>query len=268
MKYTKFILIGLTSILSHSLQAALSYNLGDIYLGFRQIGNTTADFAVNLGPATQFRDALAPITLTLTNLNSVLSNVNVFGANWATDANIRWGLVGTNQNNQDINGDPVTNDPTRTLYTTKATGGAAPTSGSLSAQAVPANNIVALFNYYSNNNGPGGNGVGTLTESAVNNGSVGSPGNANSVSTRYAASFSFSNISPVEAQFTTSNGLDLYLIAPSTTASKEGNFVFNPANNQLTFTPTSVPEPSSIVLAGLALGGFGLLLRKRSKISA
>ncbi len=169
MKFQKIFALSLSTLTLFTAtfaHATRTYSSGNVYLGFSQTGNTTSDFAVNVGAAGTFRDALTPVTLTLTNLTTTLNSI--FGTGWATNAalNVQWTLFGTTQNAA-ANGDPI-----RVLYSTKPTGDSAPLQQG--TQTGTATNMLNAVDYYSN-----GLALGTIsntTESSVNNGTIGAPG--------------------------------------------------------------------------------------------
>jgi|GEM_PF-3615753 len=229
-------------------KAALTYVPGDLYLNFRQVGNTTADFSLNIGNASFFRDATLPQTLTFTNLDSLLQTT--FGLNWRTDSNVLWGVVGTNQN-------VLNTDPIRTLYVGKPAVSSDPFDSippPNGPNAVSANNIVSMLSYYTGNQN---------SESIVLGGVVGSPGNANSWTTRVANSLSNAPLGILETEVTNAIGLDLFR-TPTTASGQpvtfEGRFNLG-AGDTITFSPTVVPEPSTYAL--LAIGGVALFGLRR-----
>jgi hypothetical protein len=231
-----------TLVLSTASQAVISYNSGDVFLGIRQSTNTTSDFVVDLGPGSALRDFTTAHVYTLTNLNSTLSTL--FGANWATDPTVTFGLIGTTQNTANL-GDPI-----RLLYVSEPIGNPAPVN--TSNQSAQANNVIGFRNYYQG-----------LTESAVSNATVGSPGDTNSFTTLVQTGFASNNLVPIEN--TVAGGLEVYRV-PQTTAgavSDEGTLTYT-GGNTFTFTPTPVPEPSAALLGGLAILGLASRRLRRS----
>lgn len=246
--------LAIAAIAAPVAHAAFSYVSGDLFLGFRQIGNNTSDFLVNIGNGQTYRqanDPLSPITLTLSNLSSTLDTIfNTTSGGWATNSNVRWGIFGTTQN--DASGPDAT---ARTLYVSEPVGSAAPLNGSSAAQNVPASNMIAVKNYYQ-----------SLTESAVVNGSVGTPANANSFTTRTSGTpFAFSNISPVIAPITTN--LELFRLPTNVNGPTTDEGTFSISGNTLTFTP--VPEPSTYAFMFLGTVGFAYIaVRYFRKVNA
>ncbi len=246
MKLTHLKMTALAGLAAVALTApsamALTYNADDLFLGFRQDGNTNQDFIVNLGQASTFRDATVPFTLTLTNLNSQLTTL--FGSTWKTDGTVLWALVGT------PGSQPVGSDPGDILYSSRPADSAnyltTPVPSTGSNQAGPSNNILSMKNYYL---------LPTTPDGTVANSEIGNPANSNSWSTRASTDFGSGNIGPIE-NYTNGLGLDLFRVpegSPSTTlATNEGRLTLGSGDN-VTFSP--VPEPSTALMLGMALSG-------------
>ena len=112
-------------MLTGSSQAANSfYDLGDLMLTFQKPGNNNTVY-VSLGnAATNFRGAAAGPTaanqsLNIININQTL--VDAFGAGWASDTSIYAGVAGAFSSNASLSTSAVANgDQHRTLYLSRA----------------------------------------------------------------------------------------------------------------------------------------------------
>lgn len=232
-------------------QAALTHTNGDLFVGFREIGNTTNDYLINLGTANQFRDAVTPINITLTNFATDASAA--FGGSWATD-NILWGFVGANANTGASAGNPG-----RTLFLSEPIGTTPIASSSQSGQTLKYNDLK--------------NDWLAQTQSAVTNASIGAPGDANSWTNNIVARLNNPiGLTPIETSFATA--LDLFRVTqtnnPGPNVTNEGQFTFNKGTGVLTFTPfgfaAPVPEPSTALFGALALGS--MVIRRRRAVVA
>lgn len=242
-------MLALAAIAAPVAHAAFSYSSGNLYLGFRQVGNSTSDFAVSIGAAGTYRDALAPVTLTIGGLSSQLDSIfNTTGGAWKLDSNVKWGIFGTTSNTAN-NGDPI-----RVLYITEPIGQSQPIQQN--TQTGFAGNMINTINYYSN--GAASGTTSGLSESAfVTNGAVGNPVNANSVTTRLFTGVPFGTNNLSQGYDSVTNNLEFYRVpqgSTQTTVADKGSF--NISGDTLTFTPTAVPEPSAY--AFLFLGTVGM----------
>jgi hypothetical protein len=231
-----------------SSEAAFSYSPGDLFLGVRQVlnpstglGNISQDFVVNIGNGAFYRDLSTPYTLTLGNLNTQLSTL--FGATWATDSTVTFSIFGTTGNSSSPS------DPLRLMYVGEPIGGKVPVNSS--TQSGPALAMRDVSTYYQG-----------LTESSVLNGSIGTPTNANSYTTKISNAFGSNNLFP--AAGTVSGGLSLYRVPQTANGAVtlEGSFVYA-GGDSFTFTPEVIPEPASALLLGL--GAVGLATRRLRK---
>lgn len=87
---------------------------GDLFLGFRATGGTGSNkcYMVNIGQASQFKNAAGPLTL---NLGSVSGDLGtIFGGSWMDRADVFWGIAGSTGSF-----DPVGTDPAKTIYASR-----------------------------------------------------------------------------------------------------------------------------------------------------
>lgn len=247
LKTSALTAFAVAALVAPSAHAALSYNSGDIFLGFHQAGNTTTDYVIDLGSGSTFRDSTSQVTLSLSGLSADLTSA--FGSL----SNISWGIVGTTQNTA-ANGDPI-----RLLYSSEPTGSSAPTASS--SQSGPATQIIGFKNYWISLTGS----QGTVSNSAFED-----AGNTQSWTTKIGTTFGTGAIAPIEAPLTSS--LDLFRIPQTTTGqpvTNEGTFSFNPGNSTVTFTSSSlaaVPEPSTFLFGCAIVGALGI--KRRRAVSA
>lgn len=228
-----------------SASAVTTHAQGNFFLGFREADNTVSDYAINLGPASVYRDATAPIVLSL---GTAFDNdmIAAFGADWKTDTDLFWGAVGANANSGAVLGDPG-----RTLYLSEPTG-SNPIAG-LSSNTAVTNKVNDFKNDWL-----------LQTETSVANSSIGAPSDLNSWSTNVNNSFGASiAFSPIQGSI--DGMLDFYRL-PQTASGPStllGTFTLNEATNTITFNP--VPEPSTAMLllsSTVAVAGF---LRRRNR---
>jgi hypothetical protein len=257
LKASLLLLLGGLLTASTASAALLTYQPGDIFLGFRSTNpSVTRSYLVNIGPGSSFRDATT--TLSLGNYKADLDTV--FGSTWVNDAQVSWSVIGTNSAGVGAN---VDGDPVKTLYSTLAGNGAIPLSppvgppSSFSGQAAPAQKIVSMKDNWLTYSAAAGTGV-----SVAPNSSFTTSGDSSSYATfagGTAQPFSYFSTA-LEGNFgagTAGTSLDLFRNIPAsstTRGSYEGTFLIDGAGN-VTFN--QIPEPSGaicLVLSGLALG--------------
>jgi hypothetical protein len=248
------VLAATVTFLMPSAQAVLTWNPGDVFLGFRQDSNATKDYLINLGQAGVFRDATAPITLSINLTQFNTDMINRFGANWKTVGNITWGLAGGTQNTPGTGADAIT----RLIYLSEPSGGTAP--GALSNQNGPATDISAnVKNYFLNAAANNGSTEGQVANSSYGDPSTGPNAWANRVTVSFGQVNSFGTI-----EGALNSDLDFYRVPQTTTGQPvtlEGSFNINLTSGQITFTPT--PEPSSAMLLATSLVSLVGLRRLR-----
>ena len=90
---------------AQTLGSTSSYQLGDLLMGFTEGTSSSYTFVIDLGAATQYRDAFFGTTnyLNMTNINADLTFA--FGANWYDNTSLQFGIAATNQASGG-NGDP------------------------------------------------------------------------------------------------------------------------------------------------------------------
>lgn len=248
---------------------AATFVQGDVLLSFRASSGSNTVLTINLGQASQFRNAQTNGT-NLTNFLNIGSALTAtYGNAWQTgDSTLFWAVAGIN------NSSAVGGDPTRTTYLSVAqdtlgvgqhsTAWGDPTAlgstarGNLNTQISSAQTsfisgtesspgIVALANTTTtwDENVVSGFGAGSTAEGSFASGATGT-------------------------------ALDLYRILntatganPSGTAGVgtwEGTFTISNTGSLSFITTSAVPEPSRVLLGGLGLAG--LVLRRRRSLKA
>jgi hypothetical protein len=96
-----------------STAQAVSYNTGDLFLGFRATGGTGANtnYLINIGSASQFRDATSSFTLSISGIDADLTAI--FGA-WENRSDLLWSVIGGPSTTGLIS------DQANTIYASKA----------------------------------------------------------------------------------------------------------------------------------------------------
>ena len=247
MKTTAFITSLLAAVFSTTGAYAITTAAGDIILGFKATGGQGADtcLQVNLGPASDFTGATQGSVSVLNKL-AVADLVDTYGSDWATRADLLWGIAGT------TGVAAVGGVPARTIWASRAEAVAGTASapwprGTIFALQVPSNTISTLYT-----GAPGsmdrwtatGNSAFSVKVPASETGSwtaqeTFTPG----VSFRY---FNPSVMKPVNAFFTVNsaydgtayNVLDLFEVRPGTAGAAStltGGFGINSAG-KLVFT--------------------------------
>jgi len=260
--------------------AALTYNAGDLFLGFRTTTPGDGSVIINIGQASTYRDATGNFSLSVGNLDAELTAR--FGENWDTRSDLLVGVAGSPSNVVGINGDTeflsyaskaqATIGTQSSAWGTVGSGTAAPIGEgareSLSTLMQGIDNAF-LAGTDSTNLDNGAFQVGTQT----NGWRQYMPGGANA-----SGGIAFGLFNPtIEDSFNggVSNvALDLYRIIYETGAGTEpgtggvgqyqGTFTFTADGGiNYSITPGAVPEPSRAVLVIAALGSF-LFRRRRS----
>ena len=303
-------LIGLVTSASQVRAATTTFSADDLFLGFRLEG-TNKSYLLDIGQVSQYRFASGSIVLntgaTVANSTGTITGIGsaaniaadlatVFGSGWATDANLKWGIVGTSGASAVNTGAyaGANADPANTLYATiaESTYGTqvTPTDSSFFRQPslTQGNNARAAI-VTMENSGYAGQTTqtgGLLSPVAVTDNGANStswstymPGGSNTTS----GSFNYFNPS-VEGNVSAAGGaaLDLFRMQASnlavsgglgtvTAGSTAGTYIgsFSLASNgTITFgtappTVGAAPEPGRALLMGV--GAVTMLLRRRRK---
>ncbi|MFZ4484062.1 MAG: PEP-CTERM sorting domain-containing protein [Chthoniobacterales bacterium] len=299
LKHLAFAAVALASFVPSGMaqtNALLTYNSGDLFLGFRRVGTNAAanNLAVNLGSGAQFLPTSlgglnAPGSSFLVQFGVVPGTTNavfdlntdlttVFGASWASNptngSGVRWAVVGFTDDS--VNNTPISGLNARSAFLTRArTNPATQSTPLVYASTSHLDPFAAEFKNFAYGTG-GGAFASSLSTTNSSEALINSAGLTNSWNTRIGSaangSFGLGSARRVEqpqiGNFTgpTDSVLDLYL-APFTGSSLVsdttylGNFSLD-SSGELTFT--SVPEPSTYALLGLtAAAGFAWRMRLR-----
>ena len=278
MKLLKFasaslIAFGTATALQAVTPAPVVYTTDDLFLGFRATAGTgaTSDYLVDIGQASNFRDATS--IFTVGGLGSISTDlIAIFGSGWYSRSDLFWSISGTPGTTAWTSGTGTDNG--KTLYATSEE----PTPGTQSspwlgaasgAQGTATGKMVSLAQQFVASTS--GSATNCTTNSSVdiiqNTSDANSyasfmPGGNNSDTTD-----AFKTFNPtVEGSFangTAGSVLDLYRIPVGygVAAPTLGTFQIN-NSAALTFTPKGVPEPSSL---GLFAAASAILLASRRK---
>lgn len=235
--------------------ATTAYTNGDIFLGFRQAGNTSS-LIVNLGQASQYRDGTVSGALSLGDLGAALNEW--YGSDdWSSDASVTWGIVGAVSTTVGV-------DLANTLYASKpeVVFGTTETPydrASIATQGNGRSNIVTMANAFAGKTSTTGSSVALIQSNTV----AGAWGATSGAS----AANGFSYFSGMEGNFadgTATAALDLFRMQTGSGAGTlEGTFTINDAGVVSFNAAAAVPEPGRVAFLALGLGGF-LLRRRRS----
>ena len=260
-----------------SASAQVSSGVSDLVLGFRQGAGSTS-LEINLGNITQFTgNTAAGIsgTLSLGNLDALLTST--YGASWASDSTLNWGVAGTAGTlSAATNGQAA-----RTLWVSDVWTTAAGTLGTQNSVAygtafgtsvagTAASKISNVYNGLS-----GATAAQTLSGSAV---ALPSGGNAwLTQETTGASAFTVAGLTNTKfnnqvtrlATGTSYSASDLFSITPINAATSSSTFFGTFAlatDGSLSFTGSvsAIPEPSTYAaIFGAAVLGFVAVRRRR-----
>ncbi|WP_170157140.1 PEP-CTERM sorting domain-containing protein [Roseimicrobium gellanilyticum] len=268
--------LGLAIIAQPAQAQLVTYNQGDLLLGFRKAG-VGQDVVINIGQASLYRDATSDFSVNVGNLGTLLSDT--FGASWADDSSLQWAVFGNPTNN----GTTFNGDTSNTTYisreqTTTDTQSAAYSVNSVN-RSVAAGRMQTLQSQFMLQNAATGNSNATVWDNTIQSGA-----NVDWTDTMEGtgtSSLVFQVFQPVQVQGLSPSGidypgnaLDLYrLLAGSsgtTNVTYEGTFRIDDTG-AVTFGITPgigvVPEPSRALLLAFGLA-LPLLRRRRATAPA
>ncbi len=273
-KMSAALALALVAALGTSAHAqSVSYNEGDLLLGFNQTG-AADNYVVDLGAVSNFINATGSLTFDL----STSDLTSTFGSSWASNSQtnlVNWGVIGGSDvtNTITVGGDTL---QANTLFYTIGE----QTLGNQSTAPTEKSNALQK-SYNGNINSNFATGSGGFSGTTPTSGSTGSlqainqtAGATNSWSYELSSKTYFGTGNNIEQPTTgaadgpTDSALDLYELTPTNASITKpttylGSFSLA-SSGVLTFTNASaVPEPSSYALIGLGL--LFLVWRLRAK---
>ena len=267
LKTTAYTILGL-GLSAVPVRAALSVVPGDLLASFYSVdaGNALGSqtYVYNLGPASGYREG----TVVQGNIDNLANDLaQTFGPNWATNGEVRWGIVGV----VGIS-DPVTlGDPARTSYYSQSfTGGSPASSAAFTLSSANRTGLAGAVKDYSV-------AMNGLSENGATDGGAQVPVSTINDYSDYLppTKTTHFNISPSPSTQLSSAaaGLDLYRFIHTTTGA-DLSAAYAPADaavgagqyiGSFTLSGTGdlsfVPEPTTGLLAGLC----GLLVFRRRR---
>ena len=259
-------IVGL-GLMASQTRAALTYNAGDLFIGFHAPGETQ-DYVVNIGQASSFDH---DFTLSINGIDADLTAV--FGANWDTRADLYWTVFGGDNN---IHGD--SGSPFQSLYISRAetTLGTQATpfirglSGTQGTVGTSMNNVATFFTLGTvSANNP----VGSIQNTTDTNSYASTQDVSGTKRFTSGASFVGSGANTF-AGGAANSAADLFFLAPRTASNQPADYkgtfkISDTGAISFTTAPVPVPEPSTY---GLILGaGIVLLIvarRSRKTVQA
>ncbi len=215
---------------------ATTYTADDLFIGFHQTGNTS-DYLVKIGQASTFTSTQ---TLSLGDIASDLAAV--FGSGWATDATIKWGVIGTTRLAT------VGSDPAHTIYASKQGNASTATpwnTGSTSTLSTGDAKIASMTSGYNGKTSTANSSVGLVQNNigTASNSAYASFHTGGANATGAAANLSFALFNPtIEASnasgiTSSSSTLAVYRLVPGAVAPATalGTFSIN-SSGTVTFT--------------------------------
>jgi len=254
-------------IAGQSARATLSYNAGDLFLGFRATDGQGAnkDYLIDIGQASLYAPGSGTFNLNVTGVTGLaadLSSNSLFGSQWNTlrddDSVVTWAVFGTtytgggaftspvlyvtqqrDQSNTSIQSDP---------WLGRANGASITTAGKFQQVA----------GYYKDF------GVATANDPK---GTIQDATNSSSYGAFTSGTADFSVWSTIQGDFasgTSNSVLDLYLINPVNGQQSiyQGSFRINDSG-AVTYSAAAVPEPSAIALVGVTASLLAIIFRRR-----
>lgn len=244
------------TLAGHSAQAALTYNAGDLFLGFRALGGAgqAQDIVLNIGQASLYNVANGA-TFTVGNLGADLTAV--FTANWNTDRgegnNVQWGVVGTTYN--------TGNDP-KTLFVSQPASSPTELTG-----RSPSNTGTTISKFQGVATGY----LASTENTSIAKGTIQSISDPNAWNSFFTGSLDFTRFEEVEGNFaggvaSADAALSFYQLNAVNGSPAIALGTFNITNAGV-ITYTAVPEPSSMALVGVAAAGLAIIIRGRRRAS-
>jgi hypothetical protein len=278
---------------------AVATSNGDLLIGFYQIDGTGAvqnnTYVFNLGAAATFREnTLTGISVSTINPSIASSNigadlVTAFGANWANDGSVRWGVVGgLDQTTVGLVGGELQGTSYLSRATTAYENAATTTAPALAsgARLTVRNNVEAFRGLGSNNTGiTGANANGALvtiganlntfedfitpsTQFGIPQNLLGVFGAGSNVGGQEGSLDIWRLINGATTASLPTSGIDLTSgLGTGNVTVGTGQFIgtlnIDGTGNLTWGAATAVPEPSSALLLGV-LGMLGIVRRNRS----
>jgi hypothetical protein len=272
----KALSVAIAAAMTAATAHAFTQGNTDLYLGFQQANqnsgathSSSLDYLVDIGPLSIYQNATSAFSLNTglsalggTNIGSIgtdLSSSGLFASTWATNVNTEVGVVGN------------LDDGSFTVLFSLAHGTATPPVLTNSKQSTIASAIgdpsfsSSLAGAFSSGTAAGNSPVAVTQSVAGGNNSWGSfvpP-------TGGTGSYTF--LPDIQSNFgsgAAGAGLDLYYSVPHNPNPKPnavllGEFTFDSAGD-VTFTPASIPEPSSPAIIGAGVAMLGCVRRRRA----